>query len=150
MVRQEDDERQQQLRERARKLIAEARQGLASSGASTPAESSGGGSAPASRKGSNSRSHSHSPSPAPSPTESIQKFLSSGSGANRLASLKNFTDKDLSRKCTVETLLNNFNAVCFMFEFCSTSSENSGQGQKSRGRGAARPARTRRQPVHCQ
>ncbi|EFX86638.1 hypothetical protein DAPPUDRAFT_44451 [Daphnia pulex] len=76
---------QQQLRERARKLIAEARQGL-STPASTPVESVNNGT---SRKSSSSRSHSHSPSP--SPTESIQKFLSSG--GNRLQTFKGMVDK---------------------------------------------------------
>lgn len=76
---QEEDERQQQLRERARKLIAEARQGLvASTPGSTPGESA---TAPASTVGNGlanrkSSSRSHSQSPSPSPTESIQKFLS--------------------------------------------------------------------------
>lgn len=94
MYRQEEDERQQQLRERARKLIAEARQGLASP-ASTPVDPVNNG---VSRKNSGSRSHSHSPSP--SPTESIQKFLSSG--GSRLQTFKGMVDKaqdPSNRKC---------------------------------------------------
>ena len=84
---QEEDERQQQLRERARKLIAEARQGLVTTPTPTsdstgvdPSRGTGGvGAGGAGAGGGNLRSISHS-SGSPSPTESFQKFLSNGAG----------------------------------------------------------------------
>ena len=143
---QEEDERQQQLRERARKLIAEARQGITSP-VSTPVEP-----APttANRKGSSSRSHSHSPSPAPSPTESIQKFLSNG--GNRLSSFKNLADKsqELSRKCkqqTREKFSMERRLTCHVL-FCS---ENSGQREEPRQHSHGSRARpSGHEPVHCE
>ena len=82
---QEEDERQQQLRERARKLIAEARQGLVTTPTPTsdstgvdPSRGTGGVGAGGAGAG-NLRSISHI-SGSPSPTESFQKFLSNGAG----------------------------------------------------------------------